>query len=254
MTTSLLELNQRVNQVFGVCVEVQNSARPLQELAFQMELLARNGVVHAAKLGRDEGGSLGVLTQFLSELPSAIEPIVASVDERCRSVAESIAHCTHVIRIYALEVQALLDIARRHGIRTDDPAYKDGRDLPRLCHSLAHAPLSVPERRSVQAISDRIRPNVEEVQELTRRAHGRIQEVRVLLDDLRATARTARYISQCVRIEVARIRGDADRFVSFGDRVSATVDVLESRLGELGRIAADGQQLLSTLERGVDNR
>ncbi len=254
MTSSLLELNQRVNQVFGVCVEVQNSARPLKELAFQMELLARNGVVHAAKLGRDQGGSLGVLTQFLSELPSAIEPLVADIDHRCRKVAGAISHCTHVIRVYGLEVQALLDIARRHGLSGDDVAFRSGRDLSRLTRALSRAPLTVTERRSVSAIAARVEPHVQEVQRLTHEAHGSIQEVRLLLDDLHATTRTARYISQCVRIEVARIQGDAERFVSFGDRVAATVDVLEERLTALGRIAADGQRLLSALERGVEER
>ncbi|MEQ9502197.1 MAG: hypothetical protein RIT81_35330 [Deltaproteobacteria bacterium] len=252
MTAALLDLNQRVNRIFGVCVDVQNSARPLLELAFQMRLLARNGVVHAAKLGREEGGSLSVLTQFLSELPNEIQPIVEQIDAKCRDVAEAVSRCTHVIRVYSLEVQALLEIAKRHDVAAIDRRFVSTKDLVALSAEMSRASLTVTERRAVSTVGARVRPNLAEVVHLTQEAGTKIDEVRELLLDLCSIVRTGRYISQCVRVEVARIHDDADRFVSFGDRVANTVDVLEERLQKLGRIASDGQRLLAALERGVE--
>ncbi|MEM7676885.1 MAG: hypothetical protein AAF449_12850 [Myxococcota bacterium] len=105
MIPELFEYNRQVNRVFGVCVDVQNTARPLARLANQMELLARNGVVHAAKLDLDLGRPLSVLTSFLSELPDQIEPSIVNIERTCGLLAVAVAECTNHIRTCYLQGQ-----------------------------------------------------------------------------------------------------------------------------------------------------
>ena len=251
MIPELFEYNRQVNRVFGVCVDVQNTARPLARLASQMELLARNGVVHAAKLDLDLGRPLSVLTSFLSELPDQIGPIITSVENTCGELAIAVADCTNRIRVYYLQVRTLLNIAERHGARIPHRRYTTTADLDELSACLEGLPLSDSERDSVGLIVDRARDNLKTVAQLVEGAQTHIETVRASLEELRRTARMSRYVSQCVRVEVSQVSGQAGRFTSFADQVASTVDVLEERLNALGNLSRDGRSLLGALAEGV---
>ena len=251
MIPELFEYNRQVNQVFGVCVDVQNIARPLARLANQMELLARNGVVHAAKLDLDLGRPLSVLTSFLSELPDKIEPNIANVEQTGGDLAAAVAECTSRIRIYYMQVEALLDIARRHDVRIPHRRYTAVADLDALEAGLMEARLLPSERRSVSITVQRARENLAMVARLVEGAQTHIETVRTCLEELRRAARMSRYVSQCVRVEVSQVSGQSGRFTSFADQVASTVDVLEERLNALGHLSRDGKSLLATLAEGV---
>ncbi len=251
MIPELFEYNRQVNRVFGVCVDVQNTARPLARLANQMELLARNGVVHAAKLDLDLGRPLSVLTSFLSELPDQIGPIVSDIERTCGELAKAVAESTSRIRIYYLEVQTLLDIAARCRVEVEHRRYTTTADLDALKACLTAVELAPSEMRAVDTIHRRARGNLMAVAQLVNGSQKYIEEVRACIDELRRTTRMSRYVSQCVRVEVSQVSGQAGRFTSFADQVASTVDVLEERLNALGNLSRDGRALLGALAEGV---
>ena len=251
MIPELFEYNRQVNRVFGVCVDVQNTARPLARLASQMELLARNGVVHAAKLDLDLGRPLSVLTSFLSELPDQIGPIIRNIEQTCGELAMAVAECTNRIRIYYLEVKALLEIADRHGLRVPHRRYTSTSHLDELVEYLKQAPLSASELQATDIVQVRARENLTTVAGLVEGSQKHIETVRFSLEELRRTTRMSRYVSQCVRVEVSQVSGQAGRFTSFADQVASTVDVLEERLNALGNLSRDGRSLLGALAEGV---
>ena len=252
MIPELFEYNRQVNRVFGVCVDVQNTARPLARLASQMELLARNGVVHAAKLDLDLGRPLSVLTSFLSELPDQIGPIILDIERTCGDLAMSVAECTHRIRIYYLQVEALLNIADRKGVKVPHRRYTTTKDLEDLAGCLAQAELTPTELQAGSVIRARARQNLITVHRLVAGSQKHVEAVRLSIEDLRRTTRMSRYVSQCVRVEVSQVSGQAGRFTSFADQVASTVDVLEERLNALGNMSRDGRSLLGALADGVN--
>ena len=251
MIPELFEYNRQVNRVFGVCVDVQNTARPLARLASQMELLARNGVVHAAKLDLDLGRPLSVLTSFLSELPDQIGPIVADIERTCGELALAVADSTHRIRVYYLQIETLLNLAERSKAQVPHRRYTSIGDLEELAANLAKSQLSPTESQAARAIRTRARGNLVAVYRLVAGSQKHIEAVRASIEDLRRTTRMSRYVSQCVRVEVSQVSGQAGRFTSFADQVASTVDVLEERLNALGNMSRDGRSLLGALAEGV---
>lgn len=245
---ALLNYNRRLNRVFGVCVQVQNTARPLAELAFRMELLARNGVAHAARLDRDMGRSLAVLTSFLSELPEQIGPVVRDIEARCVGLCQTMAECTQSMRVYYALTETALDVARRHERAVDERSYVSVGHLSDLRRELRVETLPVMERCSVMDIMDRAQLILEDVAADLAQAQQGILAVRTLLDDLRDATRQSRYVSQCIRVEVSQLEDGSNRFDSFADQVSQTVDDLEAGLRSLNATSRDGSALIQLLE------
>jgi hypothetical protein len=245
---ALLEYNRRLNRVFGVCVQVQNTARPLADLAFRMELLARNGVAHAARLDRDFGRSLAVLTSFLSELPEQIGPVVAEIERECVDLCQTMAGCTQAMRVYLALTQTALDIARRNERATAARDYVARADLSELIRELDVQGLPPLEGHGAERIVERCQVILTNVgAHLDRAAHG-VHSVRVLLDDLRQATRQSRYVSQCIRVEVSQLDRSGNRFDSFADEVSRTVDDLEEGLRMLNATSRDGHALIARLK------
>ncbi|MEO1339337.1 MAG: hypothetical protein AAFV29_27100, partial [Myxococcota bacterium] len=251
MIPELFEYNRQVNRVFGVCVDVQNTARPLARLASQMELLARNGVVHAAKLDLDLGRPLSVLTSFLSELPDQIGPSITNIERTCGQLAVAVSDCTNRIRTYYLQIRTMIQIAERHKIRVPHRRYTTINDLDELRACFETAALSETERKGVDLVYARARQNLVTVAQLVEGSQKHIEDVRLCIEELRRTTRMSRYVSQCVRVEVSQVSGQEGRFTSFADQVAVTVDILEERLNALGNLSRDGRSLLGTLAEGV---
>jgi len=250
---ALLDYNRRLNRVFGVCVLVKNTARPLADQGFRMELLARNGVAHAARLDRDRGRSLAVLTSFLSELPEQIGPVVRGVESRCVRLCETMAACTQSMRVYSALVAAVRSVGdlygRPGGARR--PA-SNGLRLDVLESDVV--PGGLPDRPASGArrILERCHTIRTHVADDLRAARGEIEGIREHLDELRRATRQSRYISQCIRVEVSQIADGGHRFESFAGQVATAVEDLEDGLRALDRTSLDGAQLLDTLGRELE--
>ena len=83
-----------ITRMFGISVDILNVARSLESMAFEMQLLARNGVVQAAKVSAGEGKALLALAGILSSYPGTITPEVEELGMQCKAIARQTAECS----------------------------------------------------------------------------------------------------------------------------------------------------------------
>ena len=153
---------------------------------------------------------MSVLTSFLSELPDQIGPIVADIERTCGELALAVADSTHRIRIYYLQIETLLNLAERSNAQVPHRRYTSIGDLEELAANLAKSQLSPTESQAARAIRTRARGNLVAVYRLVAGSQKHIEAVRSSIEDLRRTTRMSRYVSQCVRVEVSQVSGQAD--------------------------------------------
>ena len=74
MHTVLTQFKRNINQLFGICVDILNVGRTLQQLSLNMQILANNGVVQAAKIPGGKGRPMLALVEILNRTPKDIRP------------------------------------------------------------------------------------------------------------------------------------------------------------------------------------
>lgn len=218
-----------------------------------MELLARNGVVHASKLDIRLGRPLGVLTSFLSQLPDRITPITERIDQESVEMARLVANCTHRATMYQLLLGGLRRLAERAGVDVVWRRFASLTELNGLTEMVLGSDLSMAENASVKRIAERATDNLGEISLHLTDAKACVVNVQECIGDLRRTTRMSRYVYQCVRVEIAKAELQDDHFARFADRVEETVGKLEARLTELSRLSREGHALLSRLAYGVQS-
>lgn len=246
-----MEYSRQVNRLFAVAVDIQKMARPLEELALDMELLARNGVVRASKLDQDLGRPLGVLTSFLSELPDSITPVTQVIEAESVALAATVAQCTYRATVYQMFAESLYTLAEQQ--RAEMPRRRSIgllalEEVKKRIAATSENPIL---RLSAEQISVRSAENLRALFLLIGTARGHVERVSACVEELRRTTRMSRYVYQCVRMEIAKIEEDDSRFSTFADRVEESVGYLEQRLTELGHLSRDGFNLLARLADGV---
>lgn len=102
---------QQSTQLFSISVDILNAARVLDGMGFELQLLARNGVVRAAHLIHNthgDGRTLLTLAQVLAETPKALAPQIGEVVQQCRAIADHTATCTNLARRYLQHFRGLV--------------------------------------------------------------------------------------------------------------------------------------------------
>jgi len=102
---------QQSTQLFSVSVDILNAARVLDSMGFELQLLARNGVVRAAHLIHNthgDGRTLLTLAQVLAETPKALTPQIGDVVLQCQAIADHTATCTNLARRYLQHFRGLV--------------------------------------------------------------------------------------------------------------------------------------------------
>lgn len=250
MLEALTETTRRVSLVYGVCVGVQNGAARLEPLAFDFNLLARNGVIRTAKLAA-EGRPLIALTGFLAELPRQITPVIDTLDSGCRHLARLVADCAQWTRVYRLLARSLLHRARSeltdkellaelHAAR-----YTDAGSLERLLSALSRHRVT-----HLEQVANRTRLCLQEVGKRIESARRSAQAIADGLSELQAIERSSRYLAACLRIEIARLE-DRAAFDGFNADVTKTLDTLHQRVAELVQVVRDGEARIGELSMEI---
>lgn len=265
MDGRVVTYNRDMNLVFGTCVDIQTTARSLAGMTFDMELLARNGVVHAAKIPAGQGRSLLVLAEFLTELPSRIRPETQELEKLCDRLTHNTANCSNLARLYYQGVRTLCLI--QHGAAAESvdgrpraarfdlspTRYPIDEDLAELA---AHVPGGdeIHDRRRrdvVDSLLVRGSHNLRRMESLLAESGRALGRVFDKLIEISQIGSTAKYLAQYVAIESVQIDANRDSFSNLAATIRRTIEELDQTLAKIRSVTQEGQRLLAQLRQEV---
>ena len=262
--SGLLDHQLDITRLFSVGVDILNASRALDTMAFELQLLARNGVVQAAQMnhaaagtGNGDGQSLLALAEILSNCPREIGPSLVELGDHCRTVATHTAHCMSLARRHTQHLKALLLVLGRE---TDEA--KSGALMRLLGTTSLRAEQAASRLLSVAddgGMSTTLRANLDLI---AARCLTALQALAGHLADtaacLRATddvlhtigrvAGTVNYLGINVAIEAAHCDERGANFRQLASDIEATVQSLVQKLAAIRDSAARGRKLIKLLE------
>lgn len=252
----LIRYNSEMCRVFGACVEIRNTARKLQKAATEMELLASNGVVRAAKLTAGKGRSFRVLAEYLTEVPVRVQPEIDGLEEICTRLAANTAEGSNVVRLFYLLISGLLEL-RRSQQDFDPDEEKAARftrpeEIEALMERITLAASDRHLAENAVQVGHLSEATVQDMRRLLRDSEDAIEESWRKLEAIQTVARTARYLAQCVAIEAARAEAGRQDFETLSSDINTTIDELEATLAMLEDASKKGRSLLRALILEVD--
>lgn len=247
-----------VTQLFEKCVKIQNIARSLTPIAMSIEMLAKNGVVQAARITGSEGRPLVTLAEILSALPNQIVPEVEALEAACQALAETTANCAHLVRRFAKYGTSLAFVVERaaNGSIAAKKGTDDGEEEELSINELANHP-AIASMTEIEAmnITRLVKCSVDAVDELRsliREANIIVEQNGTRVNRIRNTGFTAHYVALNVRIEAARISQWRENFQNLATTVKKTVDDLDGRLDTIETLIQESTRLMRTFSgRGL---
>lgn len=248
-----------ITRMFGIAVDILNVARSLESMAFEMQLLARNGVVQAAKVPAGEGKALLALAGILSSYPGTITPEVEGLGVQCKAIARHTAECTNLARRYFQHSKCLLTVLNRQ-IALGNAEFMEELASLQLTHpgDLER----VLESRMLQQADPLLRENLlylgrqcletlRKIQELLGQSLPFLALAENSVGSIKRIGETARYLGLCVGIEAAHLPGQGKtHFANLANGITTTVDGLNQKFQTIRDTIGSGRALLTQLSKG----
>jgi hypothetical protein len=266
MSRAIKRYQDDVTQLFEKCVKIQNIARSLTPIAMSIEMLAKNGVVQAARITGSEGRPLVTLAEILSALPNKIVPEVEALESACRDLAETTANCAHLVRRFSMYGTSLKYVVERanNGAATtamgaEDVGEPDNDDeeekeltINELAEHPALASISEIEDINVKRLLQSSIDAISQLKNLIGEANLIVEQNGTRVNRIRNTGFTAHYVALNVRIEAARISQWRENFQNLATTVKNTVDDLDGRLESIETLIQESTRLMRTFSgRGL---
>ena len=257
MLEDLIRYNSDMCRVFGACVDIRNTARTLQKAATEMELLASNGVVRAAKLTAGKGRSFRVLAEYLTEVPIRVQPEIDGLEEICARLAGNTAEGSNVVRLFYLLISGLLQLRRSQDDFDPDEEeaarFTRPEEIEALIERITLATRDKHVAENAVQVGHLSESNIQNMRTLLLDSESAIEESWRKLEAIQTVARTARYLAQCVAIEAARAETGGEDFETLSSDINATIDELELTLTTLENASKKGRTLLRALIQEVND-
>lgn len=258
----LLGQQAQMTRLFGVGVDILNASRALDDVSFELQLLARNGIVQAAQLNHatapahhGAGRSLLALAEILADCPRRIAPALATVTAQCRAIAAHTADCMGLARRHAQHLKAALLVLDR-----ELPAERQALSLrlagraSRRAHvaaiplPLAAAPTSEPlARANLALLVERCTASSRELAASLDAAAHCLRASDKALHAIDRIVGTVSYLGLNVAIEAAHCAALGARFGQLAVEVDAAVHSLEHKIGTIRDRAGHGRRLIEAL-------
>ena len=252
-----------ITRLFSVGVDILNAARALDSMGFELQLLARNGVVQAAQMNhragaahRGEGQTLMALAEILSQCPRQIAPDVAGLGERCRAIASHTATCTSLARRHYQHLKSLLLVLCRECADTraanlaatlDPIQLRAAGGFDALLREVAGWTLEPTLRANIGLIAGRCVAALRELQSLLNDTETCLRETGSILQGIARTAGTVNYLGINVAIEAAHCDQRGESFRQLAADIQSTVTGFEQKLQAIRLSAERGRTLLKAL-------
>lgn len=245
-----------INQLFRICMEVMSVARAMNAMVYEMELLAMNGVVHAAKVSGGQGKPLLALGEILTDLPSKISPEVRELENWCHHVSKNTAKCAAMGRHHYQEISSLVATLCRH-LHENELAHLieeiSGLNLTRpsditrfLKSSLCHT-MSPPIRDNMWFLANRCQDNSTNITSLLKQSIQCLEKGRLAAENIKAIGTTARYLALYISIEAASLSNTQTNFNNLAQTITETIDHLDEQFARMSGTLLEGCQRLKQL-------
>lgn len=248
-----------ITRMFGIAVDILNVARSLESMAFEMQLLARNGVVQAAKVPAGEGKALLALAGILSSYPGTITPEVEGLGVQCKAIARHTAECTNLARRYFQHSKCLLTVLNRQ-IAHGNTEFMEELASLQLTHPgdlervLASRMLQQGDpllRENLLYLGRQCLETLRKIQELLGQSLPFLTLAEDSVGSIKRIGETARYLGLCVGIEAAHLPGQGKtHFANLANGITTTVDGLNQKFQTIRDTIGSGRALLTQLAKG----
>lgn len=204
--------------------QVQNRVRTFGDFTLDMELVAVDGLVGAARLGGLQKGPVSALAGALAELPPRIKSDLAEMEAICSGYATALANSAYVALRHRSMAQALRMMEKHEGeSECRDSCIKLVREV---------------QRARQLAFEDSLF-----------QARGALRQVRAKLRDFEAIVRSAQYVGNYMSIEAAALEDGNGNFTSLAGEIHRQAvrlaEVLDALFGD-----ANKSELLMTNRNG----
>ncbi|GMV48971.1 hypothetical protein FBQ96_00695 [Nitrospirales bacterium NOB] len=258
MHDALTLFKRNINELFGICVDILNVGRSLQQLSWSMQILANNGVVQAAKVGGGKGRPMLALVEILNHTPKEIRPEVASLERLCATLAKVTASSSNIAwRYHQLLASLLSTIA--HSEQASTPATHDllarlrfttAEDVAQLMRHPRFAAEERLQRDNHTFIADLCQTNLVQLHERLKDAVRCLGETRQALGGLKMIGLTSRYMAFCIASEAAGLAEAEANFRNLSAEITRVVDDLDAKTRAMKDAIDHGQELLELLLKG----
>lgn len=259
-TTVLDQFMTDINSLFRICTAVTNFARSMNAMVREIELLAMNGVVHAAKIAEGQGKPLLTLGEILTDLPKRISPEVRELETWCNHIAKNTAKCSNLVRRFyqhlscllvminrssqeedfsTLERLAALNLTRASGIASLVMEVERGKMLP-LCQA------------NMKFLAAQCQTNMAETTRLLKASDDHLKKAHLSAENIKALGITARYLALYISVEAASLRQTQSSFQNLASTINETIDRLEQQFKIMNQTIAEGCDLLKRLSHEGD--
>ena len=248
---------RNTNQLFGICVDILNVGRSLQQLSSSMQILAINGVAQAAKVGDGKGRPILALVEILNRTPGEIRPEVEAIEHLCANLARLAAQSSSIVwRYYQLIASLLMALpqegrASSHaGTNVSHLRFTTPDDIVQLmaCPSV-HMGTQL-ERDNRKAIADICRANLAELHERLSDALRCLGDTRRALHGLEMIGLTARYMAFCIASEAAVLEEAGMNFKTLAKEIGQAVDELNVKTRAMKTSIDGGLDMVERLLKG----
>lgn len=254
----LSQFKQNINQLFGICVDILNIGRSLQQLSLSMQILANNGVVQAAKVGGGKGRPMLALAEILNGTPKEIRPEVAAIEHLCASLARATASSSNIVWRYHQLVAGLLAVMRHHDQTAGSAADADwshlrlttDADIVQLTRHPVFSSAGELERDNYSYIAALCQTNLNELQTQLKDALRCLGETRRALGGLKMIGLTTRYMAFCISSEAAGLAEAEANFKNLSTEITHVVEDLDAKTRAMKEAIDHGQELLELLLKG----
>ncbi|MBF0286512.1 MAG: hypothetical protein HQM14_01725 [SAR324 cluster bacterium] len=255
---------QNTNKVLWICVNILNIARSLDNLSFEINMLAKNGSINAARVDRSKGQMMVPLVGGLSDISLQIRTEIDLLKTECINLSRKISLCSVCTRRhYQYKKSLICSLNRLHGKHQNaDPGPGEESQMIELFTSKK----SNTADSLASWVEDKLSDQIEEVEQINMESVARKSDdsqnqfrlftqesIRIIqaaikrLERIEKIRLTAKYVASYISINVAYLETGADRFHGLVENINIIVQQLDEQQQALIHYAEQGQRLLQTM-------
>ncbi|MGK5095053.1 hypothetical protein WDW89_23965 [Deltaproteobacteria bacterium TL4] len=249
MSVELEALQRDIGKVFGVCVNILNSARSFEDLAIDLEFLAANGAIQACRINSAQGKPLIVLARGLSEVPTQIKPEIEELERQCSLLARKVAVCSLAARRYHLYTKTLQNCLPQEYQEQLLMPHNLTRKLERILKQIKQSDLEPKSKANLVYLMVQNNANATHVARLLQESLDILATSARKLQQIKMIGITAKSIGIYISINAASLQSGGLQFNSLVADIYQMAEQLEKKYEALLNYIEHGRRWITSLRK-----